>query len=53
MVTLKSKVIFGIIDKELLSFTDNYYVDIDYENNPFIIVLVVIIDNIIDKKNNN
>ena len=41
------------IDKELLSFTDNYYVDIDYENNPFIIVLVVIIDNIIDKKNNN
>lgn len=43
----------AVIDKEVLSFTDNYYVDINYENNPFIIALVIIIDNIIDKHNNN
>ena len=42
----------AVIDKEFLSFTDNYYVDTDYENHPFIIALVVIIDNIIDKQNN-
>ena len=41
------------IEKELLSFTDNYYVDIQYENEAFIIALVVIIDNIIDKQKNN
>lgn len=43
----------AVIDKEILSFTDNYYVDINYENPPFIIALVIIIDNIIDKCNNN
>lgn len=43
----------AVIDKEILSFTDNYYVDINYENHPFIIALVIIIDNIIDKRNNN
>ena len=41
------------IEKEFLSFTDNYYVDIQYENEAFIIALVVIIDNIIDKQKNN
>ncbi len=41
------------IEKELLSFTDNYYVDVQYENEAFIIALVVIIDNIIDKQKNN
>lgn len=41
------------IEKELLSFTDNYYVDIQYENEAFIIALVVIIDNIIDKQKND
>lgn len=40
------------IDKEFLAFTDNYYVDINYENHPFIIALVIIIDNIIDKSKN-
>lgn len=43
----------AVIDKEILSFTDNYYVDINYENHAFIIALVIIIDNIIDKRNNN
>ena len=43
----------AVIDKEILTFTDNYYVDINYENHPFIIALVIIIDNIIDKRNNN
>ncbi|WP_304406594.1 LURP-one-related/scramblase family protein [uncultured Clostridium sp.] len=42
----------SVIDKEFLSFTDNYYVDINYENHPFIIALVIIIDDIIDKCNN-
>lgn len=45
--------IIAVIDKEILSFTDNYYVDINYENHSFIIALVIIIDNIIDKCNNN
>ena len=43
----------AVIDKEFLSFTDNYYVDINYDNHPFILALVFIIDNIIDKRNNN
>lgn len=42
----------AVIDKEILSFTDNYYVDINYENHSFIIALVIIIDDIIDKCNN-
>ena len=43
----------AVIDKEFLAFSDNYYVDTNYENHPFIIALVIIIDNIIDKNNDN
>ena len=38
------------IEKELFAFTDNYQVDIDFEDEAFILTLVVIIDNIIDKQ---
>ena len=41
------------INKEIIAFTDNYYVDINYDNEAFIIALVVIIDDIIDKQRNN
>ena len=41
------------ISKKVFSFTDNYYVDIEFENEAFIIALVVIIDNIIDKQKSN
>lgn len=36
--------------KEMFAFTDKYMVDIDFEDEAFILALVVIIDNIIDKK---
>ncbi|CEH33866.1 Hypothetical protein RLITU_1272 [Romboutsia lituseburensis] len=32
-------------------FTDNYYIDINFEDEAFILCLVVIVDNIIDKNN--
>ena len=41
------------ISKKVFSFTDNYYVDIEFENEAIIIALVVIIDNIIDKQKSN
>ncbi|MEG2364818.1 MAG: hypothetical protein RR904_05780 [Bacilli bacterium] len=41
------------VKKEMFSFTDNYYIDVDFEDEAFVLVLVVIIDNIIDKQKNN
>lgn len=40
------------INKEFFAFTDNYLVDIDFEDEGFLLTLVVIIDNIIDKHKN-
>ena len=40
------------VNKEFFAFTDNYYVDINFEDEAFILTLVVIIDNIIDKQKN-
>ncbi|SDL25401.1 LURP-one-related/scramblase family protein [Romboutsia lituseburensis] len=39
------------VAKEIFSFTDNYYIDINFEDEAFILCLVVIVDNIIDKNN--
>ena len=36
--------------RELFAFTDNYTVDIDFEDEAFILSLVVIIDDIIDRQ---
>lgn len=41
------------VSKEFLSFTDNYYIDVDFEDEAFVLALVVIIDNIIDKQKKN
>ena len=38
------------IEKEMFAFSDNYTVDIDFEDEAFILALVVIIDNIRDKR---
>ena len=46
----KDNIVVAIIEKELFAFTDNYQVDIDFEDEAFILTLVVIIDNIIDKQ---
>lgn len=50
---LKNNRVIATVKKELFSFTDNYYVDINFEDEAFILCLVVIIDNIIDKQKNN
>ena len=50
---IKNGRVIGNVNKEFLAFTDNYYVDINYEDEAFVIALVVIIDNIIDKRNNS
>ena len=46
----KDNIVVAKIEKELFAFTDNYEVDIDFEDEAFILTLVVIIDNIIDKQ---
>ena len=46
----KDNIVVAKIEKELFAFTDNYQVDIDFEDEAFILTLVVIIDNIIDKQ---
>ena len=40
------------VSKEFFAFTDNYFIDIDFEDEAFVLALVVIIDNIIDKQKN-
>ncbi|MBQ6632296.1 MAG: hypothetical protein IJH55_09445, partial [Romboutsia sp.] len=49
----KDNVVIAKIEKELFAFTDNYRIDIDFEDEAFILTLVVIIDNIIDKQRDN
>ena len=49
----KDNVVVAKIEKELFAFTDNYRIDIDFEDEAFILTLVVIIDNIIDKQRDN
>ena len=46
----KDNIFVAKIEKEIFAFTDNYEVDIDFEDEAFILTLVVIIDNIIDKQ---
>ena len=46
----KDNIVVAKIEKEIFAFTDNYEVDIDFEDEAFILTLVVIIDNIIDKQ---
>ena len=46
----KDNIVVAKIEKEIFAFTDNYKVDIDFEDEAFILTLVVIIDNIIDKQ---
>ena len=48
----KDNMVVAKIEKELFAFTDNYQVDINFEDEAFILTLVVIIDNIIDKQKN-
>lgn len=45
--------VIATASKELFAFTDNYEIDVDFEDHAFILSLVVIIDNIIDKQRNN
>ena len=46
-------VVIATATKEFFSFTDNYFVDINFEDHAFILSLIVIVDNIIDKKKSN
>jgi uncharacterized protein YxjI len=46
----QDNIVVAKIEKEIFAFTDNYEVDIDFEDEAFILTLVVIIDNIIDKQ---
>ena len=46
----QDNIVVAKIEKELFAFTYNYEVDIDFEDEAFILTLVVIIDNIIDKQ---
>lgn len=48
----KDNRVIAVAEKEFLAFTDNYFVDIDFEDDAFVLALVVIIDNIKDKKRN-
>lgn len=45
--------IIANINKEFLAFTDNYYVDINFHDEAFVLALVIVIDNIIDKGKSN
>ena len=49
----KDNAVVAKIEKELFAFTDNYRIDIEFEDEAFILTLVVIIDNIIDKQKDN
>lgn len=49
----KDEMLIAKVTKEFLSFTDNYYIDVDFEDEAFVLALVVIIDNIIDKQKDN
>ena len=49
----KGEKLIAQVKKEFFSFTDNYFIDIDFEDEAFVLALVVIIDNIIDKQKNN
>ena len=49
----KDEMLIARVTKEFLSFTDNYYIDVDFEDEAFVLALVVIIDNIIDKQKDN
>lgn len=49
----KDERLIAKVTKEFLSFTDNYYIDVDFEDEAFVLALVVIIDNIIDKQKDN
>ncbi len=49
----KDREVIATISKEFFSFTDNYKVDINFEDEAFILTLVVIIDDVIDKQRNN
>lgn len=46
----RSGEVIATTTKEFFSLTDNYFVDINFKDEAFILCLVVIIDNIIDKK---
>ncbi len=48
----KDNMVVAKIEKELFAFTDNYQVDINFEDEAFILTLVVILDNMIDKQKN-
>lgn len=48
----KGNNVIATAEKELFAFTDNYYVDINFEDEAFILALIVIIDNIRDKRRN-
>ncbi|HAX71971.1 MAG TPA: hypothetical protein DCY20_00450 [Firmicutes bacterium] len=43
----------AVVSRELFTFTDTYTVDVTHEDEAFILSLVCIIDNIIDKRRNN
>ncbi|MGL6104956.1 LURP-one-related/scramblase family protein [Romboutsia sp.] len=46
----KDNKVIAVADKELFAFTDNYSVDINFEDHAFVLALIVIIDNIKDKR---
>ncbi|MEG1312282.1 MAG: hypothetical protein RR942_14100 [Romboutsia sp.] len=50
---LKGNKVVATASKELFAFTDNYSVDINFEDEAFMLCLVVIIDNIKDNRKNN
>ena len=49
----KGGILIAMVTKEFFAFTDNYYIDVNFEDEAFVLALVVIIDNIIDKQKNN
>lgn len=48
----KNNKVIANIQKEFFAIKDNYQVNIEFEDEAFILALVVIIDNIIDKQRN-
>lgn len=48
----KDNKVIAVANKEIFAFTDNYYVDVNFEDEAFVLALVVIIDNIKDKRKN-
>ncbi|MGL4337586.1 MAG: LURP-one-related/scramblase family protein [Turicibacter sp.] len=51
-IYLKNK-LAAVVSKEFFTFTDTYSVDVLHEDDAFILALVCIIDNIIDRHKNN